>query len=309
MASKRSNESYLDIALESSFADGGAGGVKGTHVIPEFEITPPAPDKEIIWAQDHTTPALTNVKNKKAESLSVSTENVWNMFSLYAFMGDGSYAAAGTGIISASTGNKTVSFHANINGSKYVVSGCAIDELKLIVPEGGGNLTMEYTAICADISEDASVSAPTKITESFHTWDGTYTFYRTGAAISDVFLGGSITFTNNYNTDTPDLPNQRIYEPAKGNLGCEVTAKFRLDEDDNFLQEYIDGSTGVFNVKWEFENSVSSGLKFDISGLGITSYSEPIPTSEAGIIDQEITFVQMEDFNLQNIQVTGADFT
>lgn len=312
MTKKTSFGSWLGIAEEASWAAGIGGNPTGMHIIPEWEIKTPAPTRETVWAHERDKPVMTIIGPKEASEIVVATRNLWKLTPLYFLLGAGSYTNTGdTGIITQSSGAmKSFAIHGNSNGVTRTYKGCVMDEFSLIIPKEGGNLTAEWKGFAADWDNE-SLTKPTAMTSALLASDGVYSFEKTGAAIADVFMGGKITFKNNATMEVPDLENGRIYEPSLQNLTVEVEGEFRIDTANSFLEAHESGQTGVFDMSFEIKNSDDTGFMIQISGmqLSVDGYSEAVPTAEKGIIEQTVTFVQSQDFELKDVQVTGVDFT
>lgn len=309
MTKKTSFDSWFSLEEEASWA-AGMSNATGAHIINEWEIKTPAPKREVIWGHSRNNPVTTVIGPKEASDITVSTRNLWNLRPLY-FLASGGSFASNTGFISfASGGIKSFAIHANSAGTERTYEGCAMNEVTIKVPKEGGNLTMDWTAIAADWNSGTETK-PTAISESLLALDGVYVFTKNGTAIADVFQGGQVKFSNNLNTDVPDLPNGRIYEPSVQNLTVEVEADFRLDSADNFLEAHESGATGIFNMSWTIKDGLNTGFIVVLSGMQLNpdGFSEPIPTAEVGIIEQTVSFVQAENFSILDIQVTGVDFT
>lgn len=307
-------ESWIAQDLEAEWCSGATvADLDGMHVIPEWEIKIPARKKEIVWAQDRDKPITTLVGIKDPVDIPITTKNVWSFRPLYLLLGDGSYTAVGSsGIISQNSGTvKSFAIHMNMNGNERGISGCAMDEVTLNIPEKGGNLTWEWKAKGADYGSVAAGTKPNTIRSSLRSDDGTYTFESGGNAIPDIFKGGKLTFKNNLNLETPDMANGRIYKPALGHLTVEFEGTFRIDEDNTYLRAWEEANTGIFDLKWDIKNSNNTGCVIDIDGFQLTEegYTEKVPTAQAGIIEVGIKLVQSEDFVLNDIQVTGVDPT
>ena len=312
MTKKTSFDSWLGIAEEASWAAGIAGDPTGMHIIPEWEIKTPAPSRTAVWAHDRDKPVMTVIGMKESSEITVSTKNLWNLKPLYFLLGGGSYESVGdTGLITQSSGAmKSFALHGNSNGVSRTYKGCVVDEFSIIVPKEGGNVAAEWKGISADWVNE-SKTKPTAITSALLASDGVYTCNKDGSAIGDVFMGGKITFSNNVNTDVPDVENGRIYEPSLQNLTVSVEAEFRIDDTNSFLQAFESGSTGCFDTRWVIKDADSTGFIIDLTGLqlDLDGYSEAVPTAEKGIIEQTVKFVQSEDFILKDIQITGVDFS
>lgn len=311
MTKKVSFGSWISMIGEASWAGGVPDQPSGCHVIPEWEIKTPAPLRTLVWTHDRDKPTITVIGPKEASEITVVTRNLWNLRPLYYLLGDGSYSTVGsTGVITQSSGAiKSFALHASSAGTERSYIGCGMDEVMLKIPKEGGNLTLEYKALSADFVAETKTK-PTAITGTLLALNGTYTIYKDGAAISDVFQGGTIRFGNNLNSEVPDLPNGRIYEPSVQNLTVEFEADMRLDSADNFLLAHESGSTGIFDLYVSVKDTDSTGFLVELTGmqLSVDGFSEPIPTSEVGIIEQTVTFVQSENFILKDIQVTGVSF-
>jgi hypothetical protein len=312
MTKKTSFGSWLGIAEEASWAAGIAGDPTGMHIIPEWEIKTPAPKRESVWAHERDRPVMTTIGTKEPSEIAVTSKNLWNLQPLYFLLGAGSYEPTdNTGVIQQSSGAmKTFALHGNSNGTERTFIGCVVNDFTLNIPKEGGNITAEWNAKSADWVDETKTK-PTAITSALLALNGTYSFNKDGAAIPDVFMGGKVVFNNNINTDVPDLPNGRIYEPSLQNLTVEVEAEFRIDSADSFLEAYESGSTGCFDMRFVVKDADSTGFLIDLTGmqLQLDGYSEAVPTAEKGIIEQTVKFVQSEDFILKDIQVSGVDFT
>ena len=311
MTKKTSFDSWISLEEESSWANGMTNPT-GMHIVPEWEIKTPAPRREVVWGHDRDTPIMTVIGPKEASDIAVTTRNLWNLRPLFFLLSGGSYTPAGSsGIISASSGAiKSFAVHANSAGTETTFIGCAMEEVTINIPKEGGNLTLEWMAKAADFVAEGKTK-PTIISEGLYALDGVYTFYKGGAAITDVFQGGSLKFSNNLNIDVPDLPNGRIYQPSVQNLGVTFEGDFRIDSADNFLHAHESGLTGVFDIYVSVKDADSTGFVIELTGMQLSAdgFSEPIPTAEKGIIEQTVTFIQSEGFILKDIQVTGVDFT
>lgn len=297
--------SYINLIVKNNgWDDDGDDATIGCNIIPSWELDPPAAEKEVIWGAKRDAPELVNVKLKEAKTLSIETANLGELYPLYALFGDREEDPTGDAAwdygLKIDNSNVVVDFEANINGSEYKLENCVIDEAVIDFPSGGGNITMEYTAIVADIDNSpASIGEKTQATNEISTADATYTIKKDGTAINDLFKGGSITFKNNYNYDAPDLENNHIAEPYKGQFEIEFEADFRIHEDDNFINSYLDGDKGVFSIEIDASNGDGDGIYIEIDGLGLMSFKEPVPTAEDGVIEQTVTFENMENDTLK----------
>jgi hypothetical protein len=307
MTRKTPFDSYINIAEESAWADGGAGSDIGCNIITNWELDPAAPQKEVVWGTDRENPAQINNKMKEPMNLDLSTRNIGSVYPLYACLGSKTDNGSNNYTIALDNGNVLIAFHINHNGTEYKVEGCVIDQCTLNIPEDGGNITLDYKAICADIERSpGSINAKNQHTAEIMASDGVYVVKKNDTAINDVFIGGKITFKNNYNTEHPDVENARIYEPVKQNFELEIELNFRLDDDDNFIQSYLEGDHGVFSIEFDIYDGDGDGLKVHIDGLGIQGFSEPVPTAETGVIEQSVTFRNFDstlDIESNNLEV------
>ena len=305
MTKKLSYDSWLGVEEEANWCDSMVNPT-GMHLIPSWEIKTPAPSKEIIWGTNRIKPLTTIIGLKQASEISVETKNAWNFRQLYLLASGGAFAN-NSGTITFESGIRYFSLHGYNNGTPRTYIGCVMEEFGINIPEKGGNIYLDYKAIGADFT-GMTHTKPSAITNSLKTEDMTVVIENSGVVINDVFQGGRLSFKEKIITEVPDLSNNRIYEPCKGNLEVVGEFKFRLDDSDNFLLAYESGSTGVFDMSIDIKKD-STGIYVEMSGLQIEDFTEPVPTAEVGIVEQTVQFVSSEDFILNPIQITGVDFT
>ena len=318
MTKKTVWESWIAQDIEAEWCSGCAvASLDKMHIVPTWDIPIPAKRKEVVWGQDRDAPVTTIIGPKEPVNINITTRNVWSFRPLYLLLGGGSYTAVGSsGIITQDSGTVlSFAIQEYRNGDDRAISGCVMDEVSLIVPRDGGNLQWEWRAIGADYGGTAAGTNPGTLSGSLRGEDGTYTLESGSNTAIDDFLGGRLTFRNNLigtsYRDAPDVANGRILKPALGNLEVIAELDYRIHTVNTFSQPYEDALTGVFDLNWTIKDTNNTGCVISMTGMQIPDggYSEPVPTSQDGVIELTIRLIQSEDFSLDTIQVTGVDFS